>query len=130
MENTQEPVADGFTGAPRRTKRVKRLRTTEALQRYLEKQIHALDSMEPYLQPGQKGYVEGQDTPNPGYINSPTERMRIRLQCMNQLKSLLPIHEAEQHLEELEAKLMQILQLIEQRAPFLLSGAPDGFKTH
>ncbi len=49
MENTQEEAKSGFTGAPRRIKRVKRLRTTEVFQRYLEQQIHALDSMEPSL---------------------------------------------------------------------------------
>lgn len=42
-----------------------------------------------------------------------------------QLKSLLPIHEAEQAVEELEAELTQFVQFIEEKAPFLLPGMPD-----
>ena len=84
-----------------------------------------LDTDQVHLQPGQKGHVEGEDTPNPGYISSPTERMRLRMQCINQLRSLLPIHEAEQAVEELEAKLTQFVQFIEEKAPFLLPGMTD-----
>ena len=89
-----------------------------------------MDTDQVHLQPGQKGHVEGEDTPNPGYISSPTERMRLRMQCINQLRSLLPIHEAEQAVEELEAKIIHPMQFIEQRAPCLLPGDPGGFKTH
>ena len=80
------------------------------------------------------GYWRSQKVPHEQYmekqiVGSPTERMRLRMQCMSHLKSLLPIHEAEQRVEELEAKLLQLLQLIEHRAPSLLAGDPGDCKT-
>lgn len=124
MENTQEPVKK----AKKVYRSVRKFRTPEALQRYIEEQIYALDCKEPHLKPGQKGYVEGADTPNPAYLEglSDKERMQLRMQCLGHLKSLLPIHEAEQRVGELEQKLMQLVALIEERAPYLLSGDPSG----
>ena len=49
-----------------------------------------LDDPNPHLLPDEKGFEEGAGTPNPGYINSVVGRMRLWLQCMNGLKSLLP----------------------------------------
>lgn len=110
-------------------KSVRKLRTPDAMQRYMEEQIYALDLKEKHLKPGQKGYVEGQQTLNPAYIEGLTdkERMQLRMQCMAHLKSLLSMREAEQRVEELEAQLMQLIQLIEERAPFLLNGQAKGF---
>lgn len=111
-------------------KSVRKFRTPDAIQRYMEEQIYALDLKEPHLKPGQKGYVEGEETPNPAYLEGLTdkERMQLRMQCMAHLKSLLSMREAEQRLEELEMQLMKIMQLIEARAPFLLAGEAMGFK--
>ena len=104
---------------------VRKFRKTDAIQRYIEEQIYALDLRDQNLKPGQKGYVEGEDTPNPEYLVDLSAKERM--QCIGHLKSLLPIREAEQSVEELEASLMQLLQLIEQRAPFLLPGKGGGF---
>lgn len=115
MENTEEATKSAFTGKK---------------ERGMERQIYLLDATEPLLQPGEKGSVESQDTPNLLYINALTERMRLRLPCRNRLKPLLPIHETEQRVEEAEQKLRRQLQGIAQRAPYLLPGDPGGFKTH
>ena len=108
---------------------VRKFRTPDAIQRYIEEQIYALDLKEKHLKPGQKGYVEGEETLNPAYLEGLTdkERMQLRLQCMSLLKSLLSMREAEQRVEELEMKLMRLMQLIEDRAPFLLAGEAKGF---
>ena len=50
-----------------------------------------LDDPNPHLLPDQEGYMNGSDTPNPTYIDvSAGAMMKLRLQSMNQLKSLLP----------------------------------------
>lgn len=107
--------------------RVRKFRTTDALQRLLEEQLYLL-SQQKFLQEGQKGYVEGEDTDNPEYVDMPAkERLSLRMSIARELRAHLPIHEAEQELAALEAKLMQLVQLIEQRAPYLLAGDPTDF---
>lgn len=107
--------------------RVRKFRTTDALQRLLEEQLYLL-SQQKYLQPGQKGYVEGEDTENPEYVDMPAkERLSLRMSIARELRAHLPIHEAEQELAALEGKLMRLVQLIEQRAPYLLAGDPTDF---
>ena len=48
---------------------------------------------------------------------------------MNQLKPLLPIHETEQRSGAAEQKLRRRLQVIAQRAPYLLPDDSGDFKT-
>ncbi len=104
--------------------RRKKYRPTRAVQSYDEDLIFKLDSTNACLLPGQKGYVAGADTPPPHLLPNmdEKERRRRRRQCRGHLKSLLPIHEYEETLAELEAKLINLMQLIEERAPFLLQG--------
>ena len=88
-------------------RRRKKHRTPEAIQLYLENLIFMLDDPNPHLLPDQESYIDGSDTSNPMYIDvSAGARMKLRLQSMNQLKSLLPLHTAKQHVEELEQKLL------------------------
>ncbi len=105
--------------------RRKKYRTTEVIQAYYEDLILKLDTTEEFLLPGQKGYVEGVDTPNPHYL-SKLDMDRLRLRVMGELKVLLPIHEQDEALAEMEAKLINLMQLIEERAPFLLQGVGSG----
>ena len=105
-------------------KRIRKYRTTEAIQRFWEEQIRVLQDKNPHLLPGQKGYVAGEDTPNPDYLEklSAKERMQLQIQCMVKLQALLPTHEAEERVTEAEQKIMQLLQVIEEKAPYLLPG--------
>ena len=80
-----------------------------------------------YLQPGQKGYVEGEETPNPLYVDTTAkERIAMRLNLARELRSHLPLREAEQRVEELEAQLGELLQVIQTNAPYLLQGNVGG----
>ena len=79
------------------------------------------------LQPGQKGYVEGEETPNPLYVEMiPSTRMSMRITLARELRSHLPLREAEQRVEELEAQLGELLQVIQTNAPYLLQGNVGG----
>ena len=100
----------------------KRYRTTKAIQTFWENEIHDLETMQEFLQESQEGYIEGENVKNPEYIASPERRRKMRMECMVKLQALLPIHEAEQRVGELEAKIIQLMGLIEERAPFLLRG--------
>lgn len=90
-------------------KRRKRDRTTEKFQRYWEDLLYTLEHTPKYLQPGQAGYIEGENPFNPDYIESLGQRLKLQMQCMIRLQSPLPIHEAEQRVMEAEQKLMQLL---------------------
>ena len=108
-------------------KRIRKYRTTAAIQRFWEEKIRILQDTNPHLLPGQKGYVAGEDRPNPDYLEklSDKERVQLQIQCMVKLQALLPIHEAEEHVAEAEQKLMQLLQVIQEKAPFLLPEMPN-----
>ena len=102
--------------------RVQRYRKSEALQRLLEEDLFLL-AQQKYLQPGQKGYVEGEETPNPLYVETTAkERIAMRLSLARELRSHLPLREAEQRVDELEAQLGELLQVIQTNAPYLLQG--------
>ena len=78
--------------------------------------------MKEFLEEGEDGYIAGEDTPNPDYIDSLGARLRLRMQCMTKLQGLLPIHNAEQRIEAAEQKFIQLLTVIQEKAPFLLPG--------
>ena len=102
--------------------RVQKYRKPEALQRFLEEQVFLL-TQQKYLQPGQDGYVEGEETPNPLYVEmTAKERIATRLTLARELRSHLPLREAEQRVDELEAQLGELLQVIQTNAPYLLQG--------
>ena len=109
--------------------RRKQYRTTKAVQRYWEDMIREIETCPKYLEEGQEGYITGENTPNPEYISSPTTRLKMRAQAMSKLQALLPIHEVEQRAEELEAKIMELLEIIQQKAPSLLQGMPYNRKS-
>ena len=106
--------------------RVQKYRKTEALQRFLEEQLFFL-TQQKCLQPGQDGYVEGEETPNPLYVEmTAKERIATRLNLARELRSHLPLREAEQRVDELEAQLGELLQVIQTNAPYLLQGSVGG----
>ena len=106
--------------------RIKTYRKTDALQRLLEEQLFLL-AQKPHLQPGQAGYVEGEETPNPLYQEmTPSTRLSMRLSLARELRSHLPLREAEQRVDELEAQLGELLQVIQTNAPYLLQGNVGG----
>ena len=106
-------------------KRKHRYRTTKMIQAFWENEIYELATMTEFLQEGQEGYIAGQNTPNPDYIPSPVQRRQLRHRCMVKLQGLLPIHEAEQRIEAAEQKFIQLLAVIQEKAPFLLPGFID-----
>ena len=85
--------------------------------------------MKEFLEEGEDGYIAGENTPNPDYIDSPGARLRLRMQCMTKLQGLLPIHEAEQRIEAVEQKFIQLLAVIQEKASFLLPGFMDDGQT-
>ena len=106
--------------------RVQTYRKPEALQRFLEEQVFLLTQQQD-LQPGQKGYVEGEETPNPLYVEmTAKERIAMRLNLARELRSHLSLREAEQRVNELEAQLGELLQVIQTNAPYLLQGNIGG----
>ena len=109
--------------------RRKKYRTTEAIQRFWEGYVHELENMKEFLEEGQEGYIEGENTPNPNYISKAHQRLRLRFDCMVKLQSLLPFHEAEQRIEAAEQKFIELLTVIQEKAPFLLPGFMDDGQT-
>ena len=106
--------------------RVQKYRKPEALQRFLEEQIFLL-TQKKHLQSGQVGYVEGEEILNPLYQEmSAKERIDTRIKLAQGLRSHLPIREAEQRVDELEAQLGELLQVIQTNAPYLLQGGGGG----
>ena len=85
--------------------------------------------MQEYLQEGEEGFIAGENFENPEYIDSLRQRRKLRYECMVKLQALLPIHEAEERIAELEQKIIHLMGLIEERAPFLLPGY-DGGRQH
>ena len=105
---------------------VRRYRTVEDVQNFWEQELRFLNEPE-LLKPRQKGYVAGEDTPNPAYIDvTPMQRFKMEAQCMTRLEKLLPIHEMEQEAQLLNIKLGRLMDLIEARAPFILKGTGGG----
>lgn len=102
-----------------------RYRTTKAIQAFWENEIYELATMKEFLEEGQEGYIAGQNTPNPDFIKSPVQRRQLRQKSMVKLQSLLPFHEAEQRIEAAEQKFIQLLAVIQEKAPFLLPGFID-----
>ena len=80
-----------------------------------------------YLQVGQDGYVEGEKTANPLFqAMAPSTRMDKRINLARELRSHLPIREAQQRLEELEAQIGELMGVIQTHAPYLLGGTVGG----
>ena len=100
----------------------KRYRTTTAMQWFWESEIYDLNTMQAFLQEGEAGLIAGETTPNPEYIDSPRQRRKLRHDCMVKRQTLLPVQEAERRVAELETTIVQLMQLMEERAPFLLPG--------
>ena len=82
-----------------------RYRTTKAIQQFWEHEIFDLETMTEFLQEGQAGYIAGENTKNPEWIESSAQRRKMRMQCMTKLQTLLPFHEAEQRIAEAEQKI-------------------------
>ena len=80
-----------------------------------------------HLQDGQDGYVEGEKTLNPLYqAMSPGARIDKRLKLARELRSHLPIREAEERVNELEAQVGELVGAIQTHAPYLLGGTAGG----
>lgn len=62
-------------------------------------------------------------------IESPGQRLSLRMQCMVKLQGLLPIYQAEQRIDEAEQKLVQFLAVIQRKAPLLFPGFMDTGQT-
>ena len=110
-------------------RRRKKFRTTESIQRFWEDHVHELENMKEFLKEGEEGYIEGENTPNPRYIEAPHQRLKLQIICMTKLQSLLPFHEAEQRIEAAEQKFIELLTVIQEKAPFLLPGFMDDGQT-
>ena len=70
---------------------------------------------------------KGEETPNPLYVEmTAKERIATRLNLARELRSHLSLREAEQRVDELEAQLGELLQVIQTNAPYLLAGNARG----
>ena len=111
---------------PRRRRRARPLRNHAQIQRMLESLFSQVMDRQQYLEEGDPGYVQGQNTPNPTYwVLTDKERLAILNRQIGHLIELIPIRETEDKVSDLEHQIEELMAQIHERAPWMLQGGGE-----